>query len=90
MLARPAHFRLFNAQWDKVHVIESARRGVEQRPVGELAREAGADPLDYMLDLALEENLRTVFSALLLNSDEEVIGDPLSEVRRLVAKDRRD
>ena len=37
-----------------------ARRGVEQRPVGELAREAGADPLDYMLDLALEENLSTV------------------------------
>ena len=51
-----------------------ARRGVEQRPVGELAREAGADPLDFMLDLALEENLDTVFSALLLNSDEEAVG----------------
>src|ERR1044071_9135763 len=57
-LRRRAHFRLFNAQWDKVHVIESARRGVEQRSVADLAREAGADSLDYMLDLALEEGLR--------------------------------
>src|SRR6266850_1727071 len=84
-LARPAHFRLFNAQWDKVHVIESARRGVEQRAVGELAREAGADPLDYMLDLALEENLRTVFSALLLNSDEEAVGRMLRHPASLVS-----
>jgi len=84
-LARPAHFRLFNAQWDRVHVIESARRGVEQRPVGELAREAGADPLDYMLDLALEENLRTVFSALLLNSDEEAVGRMLRHPASLVS-----
>ena len=84
-LARPAHFRLFNAQWDKVHVIESARRGVEQRSVADLAREAGADPLDYMLDLALEEGLRTVFSALLLNSDEQAVGRMLRHPASLVS-----
>ena len=73
-LSRPAHFRLFNGEWDKVQVIESAHSGLEQRPVAELARAAGKEPLDFMLDLALEENLDTVFSALLLNSDEAAVG----------------
>lgn len=84
-LATPAHFRIFNAEWEKVHVIESARRCTEQRSVGELAREAGTDPLDFMLDLALEENLDTVFSALLLNSDEEAVGRMLRDPNSLVS-----
>jgi N-acyl-D-amino-acid deacylase len=84
-LSRPAHFRLFNAEWDKVHVIESSRRQAEQRSVAELSREAGKDPLDFMLDLALEENLRTVFSALLLNSDEDAVGRMLRHPASLVS-----
>src|SRR2546422_3072530 len=36
--------------------------------------QTGKDPLDFMLDLALEESLDTVFTALLLNSDEEAVG----------------
>jgi len=73
-LSQPAHFRLFNGEWDKVQVIESARSGLEQRSVAELAQGAGREPLDFMLDLALEENLDTLFSALLLNSDEAAVG----------------
>jgi N-acyl-D-aspartate/D-glutamate deacylase len=73
-LSRPAHFRLFNGEWDRVQVIESARRGFEQRSVAELAQGAGSEPLDFMLDLALEENLDTLFSAMLLNSDEAAVG----------------
>jgi N-acyl-D-aspartate/D-glutamate deacylase len=84
-LARPAHFRLFNGEWGKVQVIESARRELEQRSVGELAREAGADPLDFMLDLALGEGLATVFSALLLNSDEDAVGRMLRHPGSLVS-----
>jgi N-acyl-D-aspartate/D-glutamate deacylase len=84
-LARPAHFRIFNAEWEKVQVIESARRSTEQRSIGELAREAGKDPLDFMLDLALGENLDTVFSALLLNSDEEAVGRMLRDPNSLVS-----
>jgi N-acyl-D-aspartate/D-glutamate deacylase len=84
-LARPAHFRLFNAEWDRVHVIESAHRAAEQRSIGELAREAGKDPLDYMLDLALDEDLNTVFSALLLNSDEAEVGKMLRHPNSLVS-----
>jgi N-acyl-D-aspartate/D-glutamate deacylase len=84
-LSRPAHFRIFNAEWDKVEVIESRNRGLEQRNIAQLAREAGQDPLDFMLDLALAEELDTVFNALLLNSDEAAVGRLLSHPCSLVS-----
>src|SRR5213075_444733 len=84
-IERPAHFRLFNGEWHKVHVVESARPHVEQRSIAELAAEASKDPLDYMLDLALAENLQTVFSALLLNSDEAAVGRLLADPHALVS-----
>jgi N-acyl-D-amino-acid deacylase len=84
-IARPAHFRLFNGEWDKVQVAESGRAEYEQQSVGALAREARRDPLDFMLDLALAENLGTVFNALLLNSDEEAVGRMLRDPCSLVS-----
>jgi N-acyl-D-amino-acid deacylase len=82
-LARPTHFRLFNSEWDKVQVIDSKHKEFEQQSIAELAR--GRDPLDFMLDLALEENLDTVFSALLLNSDEAAVGRMLRHPASLVS-----
>jgi N-acyl-D-amino-acid deacylase len=82
-LARPSHFRLFNSEWDKVQVIDSKHKEFEQQSIAELAR--GRDPLDFMLDLALEENLDTVFSALLLNSDEAAVGRMLRHPASLVS-----
>src|SRR6185436_2579488 len=41
--------------------------------------------LDFMLDLALAENLDTVFSALLLNSDEAAVGRMLRHPASLVS-----
>jgi N-acyl-D-amino-acid deacylase len=84
-LAQPAHFRLFNGQWDQVEVVESRRKDCEQRTVGELARTAGLDPLDLMLDLALEEDLDTVFNAMLLNADEAAVGEMLRHPASLVS-----
>jgi N-acyl-D-aspartate/D-glutamate deacylase len=87
-LARPAKFRLFNGEWDKVQVVETKDPGharCEQRSVAELAAEAGADPLDFMLDLALAEDLGTVFAALTLNSDEEAVGRMLRHPASLVS-----
>ena len=84
-LERPAHFRLFNGEWQKVAVVESARKDYEQRDLAALAAEAGKDPLDLMLDLALDEDLETVFSALLLNSDEEAVGRMLRHPCSLVS-----
>ena len=78
-LSRPAHFRLFNGEWDKLQVVES------QRTIAELAAASGQDPLDAMLDLALEENLDTVFNALLLNSDEAAVGRMLQHPDSMVS-----
>ncbi|HEY6821029.1 MAG TPA: amidohydrolase family protein [Burkholderiales bacterium] len=84
-IAKPAHFRLFNGEWDKVHVVESSHADLEQRSIAELAAAAGKDALDFMLDLALAENLETVFSALLLNSDEHAVGRMLRHPSSLVS-----
>jgi N-acyl-D-aspartate/D-glutamate deacylase len=84
-LSRPAHFRLFNGQWDQVEVVASASKDLEQRSIGELARAAGRDPLDLMLDLALGEDLDTVFNAMLLNSDEAAVGEMLRHPASLVS-----
>ncbi len=87
-IAKPATFRLFNGEWDKVHVVEVARpenRPMEQRTIAEVAREAGKDPLDVMLDLALAEDLDTVFTALLLNSDEAAVSRMLRHPASLVS-----
>jgi N-acyl-D-aspartate/D-glutamate deacylase len=84
-LSKPAHFRLFNGQWDQVEVVESSRKDCEQRSIGELARAAGREPLDFMLDLALGEKLDTVFNAMLLNSDEEAVAQMLRHPASLVS-----
>jgi len=86
-LAAPSRFRLFNGEWDKVEIVETspAHAAYEQRTVAEVARAEGRDPVDVMLDLALSEGLRTVFTALLLNSDEEAVGRMLNHPHSLVS-----
>ena len=87
-LATSTTFRLFNNEWDKVHVVETARpehAGHEQHTIAEIAREAGRDPLDTMLDLAIAEDLQTVFTAQLLNSDEEAVGRMLNHPNSIVS-----
>ena len=87
-LSRPAIVRLFNAEWDKVQVVETFRpehAHYEQRSLGELARQAGKDPLDFWFDLALAEDLKTVFVALTLNSDEEAVGKLIRHPHSLVS-----
>jgi N-acyl-D-aspartate/D-glutamate deacylase len=86
-LAGPTAFRLFNNEWDKVHVVETKlpqHAHLEQRSVAELAQEQNKDPLDVALDLALAEDLQTVFTAILLNSDTEAVGTLLNHPHSLV------
>jgi N-acyl-D-amino-acid deacylase len=87
-LAAPATFRLFNSEWQKVHVVEAAKpehAQYEQLSIADMAREQGRDPLDVMLDLALAEDLRTVFTAQLLNSDEDAVGRMLNHPHSIVS-----
>ena len=87
-LAQTATFRLFNNEWDKVHVVQTAlpeHHTYEQKSVAELAHEWHQDPLDFALDLALKEDLQTVFTAQLLNSDTEAVGRLLNDPHSLVS-----
>ena len=86
-LAAPSKFRLFNGEWDQVEIVETsaAHAAYEQRTIAQVAHSEGRDPLDVMLDLALSEGLRTVFTALLLNSDEEAVGRMLNHPHSLVS-----
>ncbi len=87
-LSRPAVFRLFNGEWDKVQVVETVKREnahFEQHSLGELARETGRDPIDIWFDLALDEDLATVFIALTLNSDETALAKMLLHPASLVS-----
>ncbi len=87
-IAAPTTFRLFNGEWDKVHVVETSlatHELLEQRTVAEIAKEQSRDPLDVMLDLALAEDLQTVFTAQLLNSDTQAVGQMLKHPHSLVS-----
>jgi N-acyl-D-aspartate/D-glutamate deacylase len=87
-LSQAATFRLFNSEWEKVHVVEtfkSENQVYEQQSIAALALENGLDPLDFALNLALEEDLRTVFTAMLLNSDTEAVGKMLNHPHSLVS-----
>ena len=87
-IAAPTTFRLFNGEWDKVHVVEThlpANAAFEQRTVADIAQSQNRDPLDVMLDLALAEDLQTVFTAQLLNSDDEAVGRTLNHSHSFIS-----
>jgi len=87
-LATTTNFRLFNGEWDKVQVVEaatSAQARYEQQTIADIARIEGRDPLDVMFDLAVQENLQTVFTAQLLNSDEEAVGRMLNHPHSIIS-----
>ncbi len=87
-LLQTASFRLFNNEWEKVHVVETFKpenQRYEQQSVAALALEKGVDPLDFALDLALDEDLQTVFTAMLLNSDTDAVAKLLNHPHSLVS-----
>jgi len=87
-LASRATFRLFNGEWHKVQVVEVARpenASYEQKTLAAIAQDEARDPLDVMLDLAIAEDLKTVFTAELLNSDEDAVGRMLNHPHSIVS-----
>ena len=80
--------RLFNSEWDKLNVVETAKeenRWQEGKTLEALAGAAGVHPLDYLLDLSLSENLDTLFTAVLLNTDKAAVGKLVSDPENHVA-----
>ena len=87
-LGEPAPVRIFNGEWQKLRVLEVKRpehRRFEGRSVAELAAEDNRRPLDWMLDLALAEDLETTFAAVLLNSDEAAVAEILRHPASAIA-----
>jgi N-acyl-D-amino-acid deacylase len=73
-LASPKRGTLFYGNWQRLLIAEAAGeagRAFEGRTVAEFAEALGKDPLDAFLDLALAEELGTVFTAQLVNADED-------------------
>ena len=73
---------VFNSEWDKLFVVETAKpenRDLEGVTLADLARRASKDPLDTILDLALSEDLETTFVAQLLHNDEKAVGRILAD-----------
>jgi len=68
-----------------VEVAQPRHRSLEQRSVHDIARQANKDPLDAMLDLALDEDLATIFTAQLLNSDEAAVARLLNHPHSLIS-----
>lgn len=79
--------RLFYGNWDRVWIAETSEknRALEGFTIAEAASKRGADPLDTFFDLALEEDLRTTFSAHVLNYDEEGVERLLKDEVSLIA-----
>jgi N-acyl-D-aspartate/D-glutamate deacylase len=87
-LETPAAVRLFNGEWHKLRVVQVADRaniGLEGNSIAELAAQANQDPLDCMLDLAVSENLDTLFIAELINSDEDAVARLLTDPNASIA-----
>jgi len=73
---------VFNGEWDKLFVVETAKaenRKLEGATLAALATQAGREPLDFILDFALSENLDTQFVAQLLHNDEKAVGKILAD-----------
>jgi N-acyl-D-amino-acid deacylase len=80
--------RMFTGEWEKAFVAQVAdpvHAPYEGRSIGALARSEGKHPVDFILDLALAENLDTMFTATLLNSDEDAVGRMMQDKNAIVS-----
>jgi N-acyl-D-aspartate/D-glutamate deacylase len=80
--------RMFTGEWEKAfvaQVADPAHAACEGQSIDALAKKQGAHPLDFMLDLALSEDLDTLFTATLLNSDEDAVGRMLNDPNAIVS-----
>ncbi len=79
--------RVFAGDWDKVHVAQVRdvkHQAYEGKSVAQLALNDAKHPLDWLLDLSLAEDLDTVFTAVLLNSDEDAVARLLNDKNSIV------
>ncbi len=80
--ARESVGRAWRKRWAKTRVAETTRHSaLVGRTIADIAEERGAAPFDVMVDLALDEELRTRFTVVLLNDDEVEVAELLADRR---------
>jgi N-acyl-D-aspartate/D-glutamate deacylase len=83
--ARPEVSKAWAKRWAKMSIEETGcHHALRGRTVAELAEERGAEPFDVLLDLSLEDDLRTRFQVVLLNDDEVEVADLLRDKRTVL------
>ena len=86
-LKAPAR-RIFSGDWKLVQVLQTVRaenRQLEDRSIADIAAEQSVDPLDCMFDLAISEDLGTLFSLVALNHDETAVAKLLNHSQSLLS-----
>jgi N-acyl-D-amino-acid deacylase len=86
-LAIPAR-RLFSGDWNLVHLLQTELtkyQKFEHHSIADIAKALKKDPLDTMFDIALEDDLRTLFSVVSLNHDEAAVARLLCHDHSLVS-----
>ena len=74
--------RIFRGNWETLTIAEAstdANRALEERSVAEIARENGKHPFDQFIDLALEEDLKTLYATEFSNYDVPAVSRILSD-----------
>ena len=77
----------FSKRWDLMIVDEprlAENRALKGRSIAAIAQERGKHPLDAFLDLAVEEDLNTVFSLGEINMDTEAVAQILGSPHAVV------
>jgi N-acyl-D-amino-acid deacylase len=72
--------RMLQETWEAVTVAESRDHPeLEDRSIASLAAERGVEPLDVVLDLAIEEDLTTRYRTVIANDNVELVTQVLHE-----------
>jgi len=86
-IANNPGMRIFRGNWETLTVAEAgtaANQAIEGQAVGDLARAAGVDPFDYFIDLALSEDLKTLYATEFSNYDvpsvSRILQDPDNQI----------
>ena len=84
----PQKGKLFYGDWSKVEVAMAARpenRELEGLNIDQVAERQGKDPIDAFFDLSADESLETIYTAGLMNSDEDEVEKLMREPGSLVS-----